>query len=93
MPKQQERPCIGPVQIIEDQQHRCVGGQLAEPRSRCVEESQPFGVGCRLQWLRKALDDLGKLGTSRVSSSGADPRALVPPARPNRTRRASAKGW
>ena len=51
MPQQRHRRAVRPVQVLQDQQHGAVGGELGEQSSDGLEESPALGVSLLCGWV------------------------------------------
>jgi hypothetical protein len=76
------RTRVGPVQVIQDEQHRCPAGQSREELCRRVQEPEPFFIWLQRwgraeiwQQLRQPRRDADQGGTRRAKISPQPLRA------------------
>ena len=62
MTEQQQRWLIGPLQIIEHQQHRSLSGRRPEQGDDRLEQEEALGLGIVLRDRRKVGETLGEFG-------------------------------
>ena len=74
--QQRDASRIGPVSVIEDDEHRCLGCGRLDERDRRIEEAKALGVGIDLS-RRRAVDPQQELGQDPGKDGAVHPHVIV----------------